>query len=447
LRRVISRALRAASRARGVDDLAADDLGVGRVLEQPVGEQAADDVLDRPAHLAGDQLVLGLAGELRLGHLHADDAGEALAHVVAGDLDLGLLRELVVLDVLVDDARHRRAQAGQVRAAVALRDVVGEAEHGLVERVVPLHRNLDADVGALVALLVAERVEDVRVQDGLALVDELDEALDAAGEGEVVLLRVALVDEADLDAVVQERELAQALGEDVVVEVDVGEDLGVGQEVDLRAAALGVAGDLHRAHLEAVADLDLAVLRHALAELDEVLLAVAAHGQAQPGRQRVHARDAHAVQAARDLVAVLVELAAGVQLGQRDLGGRALGLVLVVHLHAGGDAAAVVDDGDRVVGVDRDQDVVAVAGERLVDRVVDDLEHQVVQAGAVGGVADVHARALAHRLQALEDLDRALAVGGGVRGRVGRGQVVLGQIVVGGSFGHRDSLPEGRPAR
>ena len=128
-------------------------------------------------------------------------------------------------------------------------------------------------------------------------------------------------------------------------------------------------------------------------------------------RQRVDAAHAHAVQAARDLVAVLVELAAGVQLGQRDLGRTALGLVLVVHLHAGRNAAAVVDDADRVVAVDRDDDVVAVAGQRLVDRVVDHLEHQVVQAGAVGRVADVHAGALAHRLQAFEDLDRAFAIG------------------------------------
>jgi two-component system cell cycle sensor histidine kinase/response regulator CckA len=75
-------------------------------------------------------------------------------------------------------------------------------------------------------------------------------------------------------------------------------------------------------------------------------------------------------------------------------------------LDAGRDAAAVVDDRDRVVGVERgDDDVVAVAGQRLVDGVVDDLEHHVVQAGAVVGVADVHAGPLAHRLQALEDLD------------------------------------------
>ena len=78
----------------------------------------------------------------------------------------------------------------------------------------------------------------------LALVDELDEALDAAGEGEVVFLAVALVDQPDAHAVVQEAQLAQALGQDVVVEVDVREDLVVGQEVHLGAALVGLADDL-----------------------------------------------------------------------------------------------------------------------------------------------------------------------------------------------------------
>jgi hypothetical protein len=244
----------------------------------------------------------------------------------------------------------------------------------------------------------------------LAGVDELDEALDAAREGEVVGLVVALVDQPDAHAVVQKAQLAQALREDVVVEVDVREDLEVGQEVDLGAALLGLARDLHRGDEDAAALLDLAVDRHALAELHEVGQAVAPHRQAQPFRKAVDARDADAVQPARDLVAVLVELAAGVQLRERDLGGRALGLVLVVQLDAGRDAAAVVGDRDRVVGVDRDDDVVAKAREGFVDRVVDDLEDEVVQPRAVGGVADVHARALANRLEPFEDLDRAFAV-------------------------------------
>jgi hypothetical protein len=121
------------------------------------------------------------------------------------------------------------------------------------------------------------------------------------------------------------------------------------------------------------------------------------------------------VQAAGDLVAVLVELAAGVEHAHDDLGGGALGLVLVVHLDADRDAAAVVGDGDGVVGVDGDDDVVAVAGEGFVDGVIDHFEHHVVQAGAVGGVADVHAGTLAHGLQPFELLDAGfvVVVGGG----------------------------------
>ena len=66
-------------------------------------------------------------------------------------------------------------------------------------------------------------------------------------------------------------------------------------------------------------------------------------------------------------------------------------------------------------------DAVAIAGQRLVDRVVDDLVDHVVQAGAVVGVADIHARPLAHGVEAAQHLDRigvvVLAVAGGRRVR------------------------------
>ncbi len=85
---------------------------------------------------------------------------------------------------------------------------------------------------------------------------------------------------------------------------------------------------------------------------------------------------------------------------------------------AHGDAAAVVDHRDRVVDVDGDVDLAAVAGQRLVDGVVDHLVDEVVQPGLAGG-ADVHGGADAHRLQALEDADgpRPVLSGGTVRGR------------------------------
>src|SRR5262249_3224027 len=63
---------------------------------------------------------------------------------------------------------------------------------------------------------------------------------------------------------------------------------------------------------------------------------------------------------------------------------------------------------------DRHRDPVALARERLVDRVVDDLEHQVVEA-ALAGVPDVHAGALPDGFKALQDLDVSGPVGVGRR--------------------------------
>ena len=126
------------------------------------------------------------------------------------------------------------------------------------------------------------------------------------------------------------------------------------------------------------------------------------------------------MQAAGDLVAVLVELAAGVQFGHHDL--RRRPALFVVLLDVGGDAAPVVDDRNGVVRMDDDLDVVAVPRQRLVDGVVEHLEYHVMETRAIGGVPDVHAGALANRIEALQDLDAcrvvvfAVELGFGLRG-------------------------------
>ena len=116
------------------------------------------------------------------------------------------------------------------------------------------------------------------------------------------------------------------------------------------------------------------------------------------------------MQSARDLVAVVVELASGMKDGEDDLRGR-----LAAGMAIDGNAATVVDDGDRAVDVNRDVDLVAVSGQRLVDRVVDDLVDQMVQPGRTGR-PDVHGRALPHGLQPFENLDLvgAVVIGGPV---------------------------------
>ncbi|GAB3995275.1 hypothetical protein GCM10029992_12100 [Glycomyces albus] len=128
---------------------------------------------------------------------------------------------------------------------------------------------------------------------------------------------------------------------------------------------------------------------------------VAADLDLQLGRQRVDDRDSDAVEAAGDRVALRVELAAGVEHRQRDLDARLLQLRVGVD----GESAAVVGDADAAVGQEGDRDVGAVPGHGLIDRVVDDLLQEVVQA-ALAGRADVHARALPDRLETLEDRQR-----------------------------------------
>ncbi len=199
-------------------------------------------------------------------------------------------------------------------------------------------------------------------------------------------------------ALVEERHLLEAARQRREVVVGGLEDVGVGPERDGRAGVVGrlllrQRGGGHAAqvglpvHVPIAPDLDVEV-----------------------GRQRVDDGDADAVQAAGHLVAAAAELAAGVQDGEHDLDGRlALALDDVDR-----DAATVVDDAHAAVGEQRDDDLAGVAGQRLVDGVVDDLVDQVVQTALAGG-ADVHAGALADRVQAFENGDRAGVVGHGRR--------------------------------
>ena len=203
---------------------------------------------------------------------------------------------------------------------------------------------------------------------------------------------VALVADDELDALVEEGHLAQARGDRLEVVVGGLEDVLRGVPGHRGAGAL--AG-LHRADL-----LEVGVGDAELEGLAPQVAAVLDLGD-EAGGQRVDDRDADAVQTTGDLVAAAAELAAGVEHRQRHRERR--------HLLAGGgvggDAAPVVLDPHAAVGLQGQHDPVADAGQRLVDAVVHDLPDQVVQA-ALTGRADVHAGALAHRLEALEDGDR-----------------------------------------
>jgi len=381
--------------------LADDALGGGWVLFQVLGEALGDGGLHEAADLGVAELGLGLALELRLVQLHADDGRQALAAVVAAQVGVLLLEDVLGAGVIVDGARHRLLEAVEVGAALVRVDVVGERQHAVAAiGTGPLHGNFHR------AVLVLGLEVDGLVERLLAVVEVLHEVDDAAivleGHGARLLghlaherARVAaLVGELDLEPLVEERHLAEAvLQRREIVDARIGEDLRIRPERDGRA---GLAGASY-----------LVQLVHGLAalEADLVFLAVAAHVHDHPGGKRVYDRDADAMEAAGHLVATIAELAAGMEDGKDHLdGGHLLGLVAL-----DGDAAAVVDDLDGVIGPDKDLDVIAEAGKCLVHGIVHHLVYQMMESERAGR-ADVHAGAFADCLESLQDLDGVCTV-------------------------------------
>ena len=121
--------------------------------------------------------------------------------------------------------------------------------------------------------------------------------------------------------------------------------------------------------------------------------------------QRVDAARAHAVQAAGNLVSPAAEFAARVQHGQAHLDRGAVHLGVDPHR----EAAAVVHNGHGAVLIERHQNIFAIAGQRLVHGVVNDLIDQMMQSALVGG-AYIHTGAAAHGLQALKHLYLTLVI-------------------------------------
>src|SRR3954466_1083002 len=121
------------------------------MLLEPLAQKLVEDALDDRAHFGGDQLVLRLRRELWVRHFYGEHAGQALAAIVAGEINLLFLREAGALGITGDLSRQRGAEAGEMRAAVALRDVVRKREHILVVGIVPPQSDFDSDAVALAA--------------------------------------------------------------------------------------------------------------------------------------------------------------------------------------------------------------------------------------------------------------------------------------------------------
>ena len=111
------------------------------------------------------------------------------------------------------------------------------------------------------------------------------------------------------------------------------------------------------------------------------------------------------MQAARRLIGLAGKLAARVKRGEDNL---QRAFLRKARVRVDRDAAPVVGDAAGSVGVQLNLDPAGVARHRLVHRVVQHLGDEVVERAFIRA-ADIHAGALANRLQSLQHLN-----GGGV---------------------------------
>ena len=269
-------------------------------------------------------------------------------------------------------------------ATITLRNCVGKAVHAFLVGIGPLQGCLDSGVAML-----RLKMQSIRMQRRLLCAEEFDEGANPTLVFETVAPIAALVIKFDSDAGVKKTQLAQTAREDVVMEFDVSKDFPAWQKPNFGTGLITGSGRFER----------LVRNTHAIGLRPKMALTL--NYQLEFFRKRVDDRNPDPVQSTGNLVGVVIELAARMQHGHDDLG-RGLPLSLV---HVDRNTATIVLNTGRAIDVQCHQNAIAMAREGFIDRVVDHLEHHVVEAGAVIGVTDVHARALAYCVQALEHFD------------------------------------------
>lgn len=148
-----------------------------------------------------------------------------------------------------------------------------------------------------------------------------------------------------------------------------------------------------------------------MVEIHAVFFSVTPDGQFQGRGQGIDTGNADTVQSAGNLVRILVEFSSGMQFSHNDFGSASFRRILVVEFDSGRNAAAVVNDGDRIVRMQRDVNFRAVSCKSFINRIVQYFENKMVKSRAIRRIADVHARTLSYSLKSFQNLNGRFAIG------------------------------------
>ena len=100
------------------------------------------------------------------------------------------------------------------------------------------------------------------------------------------------------------------------------------------------------------------------------------------------------MQTAGNFVGIAVKFAACMQLGHDNLSRRNTFFFVDINRNS----ATIVRDRNAVVSINFDAHMVSMTGQRLINSVVDNLIHHMMQPAAIIGVANVHSRTFSNGL-------------------------------------------------
>ncbi len=283
-----------------------------------------------------------------------------------------------------------------MRSALLGVDIVRIGVYDFIIAVIKLEAdfNLIFNIAFFIAIKLV-KVNRVRKHSFAIFVEKINKLHNSALELENLfsLFALALVFQRNHKAFVEESNLSEAIFHGVITKNCGLENFVVRPECDCCSALVSLAHNLERRH------------SFSTRKFNDVIEAVLINLRHHFAGECVHAGNTHAVQAAGNFVALASELPARVQFGENNFH-RAFALFLD---YACWNATAVIGHTARAIFIDCNGNLSAIACKGLVDRVINNLRHQVMQPVLVSR-ADIHARPLSNRVEPLQHLNVACVI-------------------------------------
>ena len=334
------------------------------------------------------ELGLGLSLKPGSGMLDGNNRCHAVADIRPGEVCVLVLEDSQTPGIGINDLCKGRLKAGQMCAALCIVDIVAESQHIFVEFIDILQSNLDLD-----SLRGTAEADDIRNCFLFAV-----ECTNKAGDpirlviNDLLRLFPAKISVNNSEAGIQIGRLVEAALDILLFKTGLFKNLGIRQEVDLSTAPLRLSDHGQQSVLEFLSGLAPGIFV-------PVDTAVSCDRYSHSFREGIDDAGSYTVQSAARLIGIVVKFSSCMKCGKdHPLGADAF------FMHSDRDAAPVVFHRTGSVRLQHHRDRIAISRQMLIDRVVNDLVDQVIEA-ARRHTADIHARPCAHSFKAFQHPD------------------------------------------